>query len=141
MSEFFFLGPNFQEPLCQVCHAFVFPHLEEELNNVVTKYSDDEDSGNDEPPENRTDKEQFDDDEDDESFDLSGMIQRPDPPNPRNVDQFLQLLAEEPEQVGRGERPYDICSLPVEVLLTIFSHLDDISLCSVSQVCKHWKKM
>lgn len=32
-----------------------------------------------------------------------------------------------------------IDSLPVEVLLTIFSHLDDISLWNVSEVCKQWK--
>lgn len=121
-----------------MCHSFVFPHLEEEVNNVVTKYSDDEDSGNDEPPENKAEnREQFDDDEEDE-LDMGALIPRPDPPNPRNVEQYLQALAEEPEPAAAGG---DITSLPVEVLLTIFSHLDDISLCSVSQVCKHWSKI
>lgn len=124
--------------MCQVCHAFVFPITEEQQENLVTKYSDDEDSGNDEPPENKSDtRERFDDDEEEEDFDI---VQRPEPPAPRSVEQYLELLAEEPELINRGDLK-DVCVLPVEVLLTIFSHLDDISLCSVSQVCKQWKKI
>lgn len=35
----------------------------------------------------------------------------------------------------------DIFALPVEVLLTIFSYLDDLSLCNVGVVCKRWRKI
>lgn len=38
-------------------------------------------------------------------------------------------------------KPGTISSLPVEVLLVIFSYLDDISLCHVGEVCKQWKKI
>lgn len=34
-----------------------------------------------------------------------------------------------------------IAALPVEVLLVIFSYLDDISLCHVGEVCKQWKNI
>uniref|UniRef100_A0A336MSK8 E2 ubiquitin-conjugating enzyme n=1 Tax=Culicoides sonorensis TaxID=179676 RepID=A0A336MSK8_CULSO len=135
-----YYGPNFSEPLCQVCHAFVFPSVPEaEEENIVTKFSDDEDSGNDEPEENKSDnREQSDSEGGEEEF---PCIQRPDPPAPRNLSHLLELLAEEPEVKVSGEPVKDVCALPVEVLLTIFSHLDDISLCSVGQTCKQWKKI
>lgn len=114
------------------------PEAEEE--NIVTKYSDDEDSGNDEPEENKSDNREQSDNElgvEDEF----AVAPRPDPPAPRNLNILLELLAEEPEVKNSGEEMKDVCALPVEVLLTIFSHLDDISLCSVGQTCKQWKKI
>lgn len=124
-----------------MCHAFVFPSVPEaEEENIVTKFSDDEDSGNDEPEENKSDNREQSDNELD-AEDEFAVVQRPDPPAPRNLNILLELLAEEPEVKDSGDEMKDVCALPVEVLLTIFSHLDDISLCSVGQTCKQWKKI
>lgn len=84
---------------------------------------------------------------------------RPDPEPPRNLRQYLNALTESHdnqinlnvvrqvnnaanEVVNDGAsaiKPNTIGALPVEVLLVIFSYLDDISLCHVGEVCKHWK--
>ncbi|XP_031623155.1 uncharacterized protein LOC116340684 [Contarinia nasturtii] len=87
---------------------------------------------------------------------------RPDPEAPRNLRQYLNALTEGPHerpinanqnairQVDDANnvaapmvanKPNTIAALPVEVLLVIFSYLDDISLCHVGEVCKQWKKI
>lgn len=83
---------------------------------------------------------------------------RPDPNPPRNLRQYLSILSE-PRDDGNvadaaannerrlranalgGKDIANICALPVEVLLTIFSYLDDLSLCNVGEVCKQWRKI
>lgn len=83
---------------------------------------------------------------------------RPDPQPPRNLRQYLNALTEaheanpNPNRQGiandingasaMNAKPGNtISALPVEVLLVIFSYLDDISLCHVGQVCKQWKNI
>lgn len=139
-----YYGPNFGEPICGTCHSFLFPLNEPE--QAITKLSDDEDSGNDEPPYNIADRERIEredlaivdenDNTPEEPEELFFPIPRPDPP--RNLNQYVDLLSQA-QAVDRNEGRID--SLPVEVLLTIFSHLDDISLWNVSEVCKQWKNI
>lgn len=83
---------------------------------------------------------------------------RPDPQPPRNLRQYLCALTENHENAIRpivnndnatdeqastsAAKPTNtIAALPVEVLLVIFSYLDDISLCHVGEVCKQWKNI
>ena len=60
---------------------------------------------------------------------------RPRPNPPRNVLQYLDLLSI-PRQNDRNDPRID--ALATEVLLGIFSYLDDLSLASVSRVCRRW---
>lgn len=82
---------------------------------------------------------------------------RPDPQPPRNLRQYLCALTEnhenamrpvindnaanEPASTAAAKPTNTIAALPVEVLLVIFSYLDDISLCHVGEVCKQWKNI
>lgn len=84
---------------------------------------------------------------------------RPDPQPPRNLRQYLSALTENHEMNQNAVHPVvndevndqastsaakpanTIAALPVEVLLVIFSYLDDISLCHVGEVCKQWKNI
>lgn len=84
---------------------------------------------------------------------------RPDPQPPRNLRQYLNALTENHEMNQNAIRQAvnndvnneasastvkpgnTIAALPVEVLLVIFSYLDDISLCHVGEVCKQWKNI
>lgn len=88
---------------------------------------------------------------------------RPDPAPPRNLRQYLSALTENHEMNQNAiNRPVlgddnsasnsqastsaakpanTISALPVEVLLVIFSYLDDISLCHVGEVCKQWNNI
>lgn len=95
------------------------------------------------------------------------LSDRPEPEPPRNLRQYLTALTEmhelnnhvnvqnhESRQVNnktakdaaalttsKGKLGETISELPVEVLLVIFSYLDDISLCNSSEVCKQWKNI
>uniref|UniRef100_A0A8W7Q090 F-box domain-containing protein n=1 Tax=Anopheles coluzzii TaxID=1518534 RepID=A0A8W7Q090_ANOCL len=130
-----YYGPNYEEPLCGTCHSFIFPnHPQDEAEGMVTEVSDDEDSGNDEPPENGSEaKDRSDGDPDYDDLD------RPRPSAPRNVNQYLEMLSQPREADDESQR--QICALPVEVLLSIFSYLDDLSLWNASEVCKQWKRI
>lgn len=85
---------------------------------------------------------------------------RPNPQPPRNLRQYLNALTEGTHEANQNPirqaivndvnnevataattttKPGTISALPVEVLLVIFSYLDDISLCGVGEVCKQWK--
>lgn len=58
---------------------------------------------------------------------------------PRDVAEFVDLLsrprAEQDQAVVKDEI---VEKLPVEILLKIFSYLDDLSLWTVSEVCRKW---
>lgn len=177
-----YYAPNYGEPLCGTCHAFLFPVIEEKS---ATDLSDnDEDSGNDEPPYNSVvslstnrnnqdaDASANDDDDDngnDDNNDVSESpelveaaiedhsgnkenpfsVDRPNPDPPRTLRQYLNMLTEPKDgnvtsALNANKRrvsnePVNICTLPVEVLLLIFSYLDDLSLCNVGHVCKQWR--
>ncbi|XP_075152253.1 modifier of rpr and grim, ubiquitously expressed [Haematobia irritans] len=177
-----YYGPNFDEPLCSTCHAFLYntEHAEE----LETTISDDEDSGNDEPP--FKDKTEDDDDdptpeptmEEDQNDDVVEdevddvelevdndlpedqpalqaeheaperpmALERPRPSAPRSLPQLMELLCEaraNANEVGIGAlrpsmRPNHILSFPVEIMVIIFSYLDDMSMWKASEVCKQW---
>lgn len=143
-----YYGPNFGEPLCGTCHAFLFsvqPQVGIEEQSVIP--SDDEDSGNDEPPYSVNDRQDRDDleaelpeevsenEQEENEFELEP---RPEPAPPQNVNHYINLLSH-PHDNNKSDKNID--ALPVEVLLKIFSYLDDISLCNVSGVCKQWRKI
>ncbi|KAH8419471.1 hypothetical protein KR222_007882 [Zaprionus bogoriensis] len=62
-----YYGPNFGEPLCGPCHAFLYNAQRAE--ELLTELSDDEDSGNDEPPF----KDKQEDDETENDADIMGF--------------------------------------------------------------------
>uniref|UniRef100_A0A1B6LGA5 E2 ubiquitin-conjugating enzyme n=2 Tax=Graphocephala atropunctata TaxID=36148 RepID=A0A1B6LGA5_9HEMI len=133
-----YYGPCFEEPVCATCHTFLFP---EELGSaqdipVFSDKTDDGDSGNDEPtdlfsgPERRSSNQ--------------GGAPQPAPPTtppPRSdpVANRLELLTtpREPDNCS----PHIVECLPPEVLLAVFSYLDDISLWCVGHVCKRWRQV
>lgn len=62
---------------------------------------------------------------------------RPEPEPPRSLRSLLNALGDNPEAIVVATNvPFSM--FPVEVLLKIFSYLDDISLVNISQVNKHW---
>ncbi|GAB0095921.1 Ubiquitin-conjugating enzyme E2 [Sergentomyia squamirostris] len=156
-----YYGPCFGQPVCGTCHAFLFPIVREE-EVIVTQLSDDEDSGNDEPPQNSTHSERVeeegednpelenedvevdvdgvDEEEDIETEEDLNMIAflRPRPIPPRNLNHFLENLTA-PRAPDHDVSRIDL--FPVEVLLKIFSYLDDISLWNASEVCLQWKRI
>lgn len=202
-----YYAPNFGEPMCGTCHAFLFPVMEEKYTTDLS--DNDEDSGNDEPPynlvastssANRNDPLANEGDdiraaspvipdegaivlnprEDDRiaSKENAFLGDRPNPDPPRNLRQYLNALSEPRIEAGpssghanallaaanarrlaigvgggataagnsgainkRNGEIADIFALPVEVLLSIFSYLDDLSLCNVGEVCKRWRKI
>lgn len=203
-----YYAPNFGEPMCGTCHAFLLPVTEEKYTTDLS--DNDEDSGNDEPPynlvvstssNNRNERDPL-ANEGDGSRPVSPVIpdegaivlnprdddriaskenaflgDRPNPDPPRNLRQYLNALSEPRIEAGsssgesnallaaanarrlangsgngggtgasgtntrRTGEVADIFALPVEVLLTIFSYLDDLSLCNVGEVCKRWRKI
>lgn len=133
-----YYGPCFEEPVCATCHTFLFP---EELScaepvPVFTEKTDDGDSGNDEPTdlfcpvERHVLHHQGDD---------AGEAMAPAPPRPDPVAVRLEILStpHEPDNLTPGL----VECLPPEVLLAVFSYLDDMSLWSVGNVCKRWRHL
>jgi len=149
-----YYGPCFSLPVCATCHAFLYASsLEHEIQLQLLSEehseSDDCDSGNDEPSDfllerrpsfSLTPKLPAGDDSDAESLAplaLSGR-QSPPPPQFESLAERLALL-EQPQPA----RPEDglVDSLPPEILLVIFCHLDDISLFAVGNVCRKWRRL
>lgn len=123
-----------------MCHSFVF-HNEDEMeveNHNLTKFSDDEeDSGNeDEMP-----KEELDDSSEVESVNMNFVNRRLNVDPPRDVAEFVDLLSRPRAEERATIKDEIVETLPVEILLKIFSYLDDISLYVSSEVCKKWKKI
>ncbi|XP_055917614.1 uncharacterized protein LOC129949917 [Eupeodes corollae] len=67
-------------------------------------------------------------------------IQRPPPSAPRNLPHFMQMLSE-PRPVDGEPSEKKITSLPVEMMVSIFSYLDDMSMWKASEVCKQWRNI
>ncbi|XP_037927571.1 uncharacterized protein LOC119662093 [Teleopsis dalmanni] len=164
-----FYGPNYDEPTCGICHAFLYTtELGEEYETTI---SDDEDSGNDEPPF----KDKQDDDEDNNAVNIVDhevnsdnihddvnsvvnvddnkqvdndvqkelsllAIQRPNPTAPRSLPHYLELLsdARKNRQENQSDSTTHISALPVEIMVMIFSNLDDMSMWKASEVCQQW---
>ncbi|KAI8124979.1 hypothetical protein FF38_11105 [Lucilia cuprina] len=193
-----YYGPNFGEPLCGTCHAFLYNT--EPAEELETTISDDEDSGNDEPPFKDKTEENDDDDEPEDEVDEveedrdvndedvedvvddvelevdNDMIEipavevginmendnaeralppalpleRPRPSAQPSLPQLMELLSEphvnaSEMATGSGSaqalRPNNILSLPVEIMVIIFSYLDDMSMWKASEVCKQWQNI
>ena len=73
-------------------------------------------------------------------------MERPRPSAPRSLPQLVELLSEaraNATEMATGSvpaplRPNNILSLPVEIMVIIFSYLDDMSMWKSSEVCKQW---
>lgn len=125
-----------------MCHSFVFHNDEVEIENNpnITKFSDDEeDSGNEDD-----DIPKEEEDNNDIGVNLNFLNRRLNVEPPRDVAEFVDLLsrprAAEERAVIRDENEI-VETLPVELLLKIFSYLDDISLWVASEVCKKWQEI
>lgn len=121
-----FYGPCFEEPVCTTCHTFLFPEpwcCTNETN--FTESGDDGDSGNDEPVDN------YGAPGNSEEHVLSSR--------PRQV-QIMHINTNANEE-GNTRPVWTIDQLPPEVLLVVFSYLDDISLWSVGSVCRRWRNL
>lgn len=113
-------------------------HNDDEIeieNHNLTKFSDDneEDSGNEEMP----NQQEFDDNSELDNVNVDFMNRRLNVDRPRDVGEFIDLLSR-PRQNDIIQNEI-VQTLPVEILLKIFSYLDDISLWTCSEVCKKWK--
>jgi len=150
-----YYGPCFGEPVCATCHAFLYASsLENEIQlQLISEEqdsSDDCDSGNDEPSdylplERRPSVSVTPHHEAVAAGRLEeqlALIRRQEPPAVQleNLAERLLLLeqprvAEDPAHSGILE------TLPPEVLLVIFCHLDDISLYAVGNTCRKWRNI
>jgi len=160
-----YYGPCFSEPVCATCHAFLYASsLEQEVVVSVAEgdESDDCDSGNDEPPASDFLLERG------PSF--SGLVRQaaapvsppsspgsppgspslglelmlrasPPPPQLEALAPLLQLLSLPQPHPLLPTQDGMVASLPPEVLLKIFKHLDDISLYAVGNVCTRWRQL
>jgi len=124
-----FYGPCFGEPACATCHAFLFPediNLTDEDIPFADK-SEDGDSGNDEPTDFYY-----------EMIKKEPRIVIPSTKSDKLAERITALTTiRDKDCVPEGL----VELLPPEVLLIVFSYLDDISLWSVSQVCKRWRHL
>lgn len=112
-------------------------------NHNFTKFDgsdNSDDSGNEEMPNNQQESENDDNSEVD-SVNLNfNQNRRLNVEPPRDVADFVDLLSRpRPEQDQAVIKDEIVEKLPVEILLKIFSYLDDLSLWTVSEVCNKWK--
>ncbi|XP_071438772.1 uncharacterized protein morgue isoform X2 [Hetaerina americana] len=152
-----YYGPCFDEPVCATCHAFIFPSdfFHPEVLAFFSEKTDDEDSGNDEP----SDPTYYGSERRQSSAARGSSPAMPSlgpppyaavPPNNNNnvnpapvVDRLverLQMLSV-PRQMPDDLSPGLVECLPPEVLLAVFSYLDDLSLWSVAHVCRRWRRL
>lgn len=120
-------------PLCIACHWFLFPISVCDLDWKKAPQrdkSDSDDSGTEEP------------------VDFYETLRPPPskrvlvPKNRRNCDQLSECLQGlSVPRIGDMLEEGLLESLPEEVILVIFSFLDDISLWSVSLVCQRWRDL
>ena len=164
-----YYGPCFSEPVCATCHAFLYASsLEQEIQLGLSEQqpseSDDCDSGNDEPsdyfplerrpslsssvtPRQESAAGQAADQGEGSAAPLAPvpvLTRRVSPAIPaESLAERLQLL----DLAGAGARTIEpapeglVASLPPEVTLQIFLHLDDISLYTVGNVCRQWRHL
>ncbi|XP_052229478.1 uncharacterized protein LOC127843767 isoform X2 [Dreissena polymorpha] len=133
-----FYGNSFGEPVCGTCHMFLFSadiNKEEGEEEVFPEKADSGDSGTEEP-----DMAQ--------DFCAQPRVAAPTLQVPRvaPVSHKMDRLA---ERIGMLTVPRDwdnipeglVDSLPPEVLLLVFSYLDDISLWTAGMVCQRWQHL
>lgn len=147
-----YYGPCFGQPVCATCHAFLYAsQLEQEMNAQVLSeeqndLSDDCDSGNDEPSDyfpldrgaSNSNTPQVEPD-----LDFADVpVARPEeaPFRMESLGERLQMLVL-PRLTLEPAPPGLVDRLPPEVLLVIFSFLDDISLLTAGNVCRRWRQI
>nr|CAD7608046.1 unnamed protein product [Timema genevievae] len=113
----------------------------ERQGSMAREKTDDGDSGNDEP----TDYYGLERRQSQQQIPAAPPPQRPPVP-PVASSPPLDRVAEQLDLLSSPREPDDIVPglvecLPPEVLLVVFSNLDDISLWSVGNVCKRWRQM
>lgn len=133
----FYATRSSASPLCLACHSFLYPLMggcelarDARRADAPTK-SDSEDSGTEEPL---------------DFYETlrpppSKKLLKPQPEARRNPEQLNEVLQALSHARPPGDRLQEgvVESLPEEVLLAIFSFLDDIALWSASQVCERWR--
>ncbi|CAG0879089.1 unnamed protein product [Darwinula stevensoni] len=143
-----YYGPNFGATVCPTCHSFLFPADSDDPSLEVgmnAEKFEDSDSGNEEPtelnhvthsnaPEMRSD------------LGYKSIIFQCRPakqsnrpllqPNPL-AERISMLTSPRPPE-EEDISPDFLLSLPTEVLLKVFSYLDDLSLYCASLVCQRW---
>ncbi|XP_077297520.1 modifier of rpr and grim, ubiquitously expressed [Arctopsyche grandis] len=157
-----YYGPNFGEPVCITCHAFLFPDYASTFPTscINSEKTDDGDSGNDEPSdlnypaEKRLnisqnniplwllDQNPNNNNHDDEipvENNIAAYKNMIFPHQLPNIENRLEMLSN--AQPNDQMEPGLVQKLPPEVLLCIFKYLDDLSLCSVSMVCRQWRHL
>uniref|UniRef100_A0A1B6C8V9 E2 ubiquitin-conjugating enzyme n=2 Tax=Clastoptera arizonana TaxID=38151 RepID=A0A1B6C8V9_9HEMI len=133
-----YYGPCFGEPLCTTCHLFLYPEelITDESVPAFSELIDDGDSGNDEPNdlcygaiERRMPQEQ-----DRDRVQPAASVLRD-----YNIASRIEMLSNPrvPDMVNHRK----IEDFPAEVLLAVFSYLDDLSLWTISNVCKRWRDL
>lgn len=137
-----YYGPCFEEPVCATCHAFLFPEdmSHSEAIAIFSEKTDDGDSGNDEPTDLYYGLERRQSQQQHQPPPPPPPSQPPvAPPRPNCLTERLEMLSSprEPDDLTPGV----VECLPPEVLLAVFSYLDDMSLWSVGNVCKRWRHL
>lgn len=84
-------------------------------------------------------QQEFDDSSEIDIVNMNDLNRRLNVDPPRDVAEFVDLLSR-PRPTEQAVIQNEIVeTLPVEILLKIFSYLDDISLWTSSEVCQKWK--
>lgn len=126
-----FYGPNFNQPVCCTCHYFLYPSDINSLEEATYEEKSDSDSGNEEPNEEA------------DFYVKKDMksINRLFVPSAPKVDRLGERIIALSNARDFTSDVYEglVYSIPPEVLLHIFKYLDDISLWTLSNVCKRWK--
>ncbi|XP_006817153.1 uncharacterized protein LOC102800878 [Saccoglossus kowalevskii] len=117
-----FYGPCFEQPLCVTCHSFLYPEDIEQLPCItVTETESGGDSGTEEPTEEKN---------------CTVLLS---PTSESLSSRLIALTVHKQEDKPLQEGIVDL--LPTEVLVKIFSYLDDISWSTLDQVCERWKAL
>ncbi|XP_050397716.1 (E3-independent) E2 ubiquitin-conjugating enzyme UBE2O [Patella vulgata] len=129
-----FYGGSFGQPVCSTCHLFLFSG---DINNedgeaeVFVEKADSDDSGTEEPGA-----------EDDFYTQPELGVKTVRAIVSHKADKLAERLTCLTVARDRGNVPEGLIdSLPPEVLLVVFKHLDDISLWTAGNVCRRWRQI
>lgn len=127
-----FYSNNFGQPICGTCHLFLFSYdinKDDDEQEVYTEKADSDDSGNEEPDaaaDFYTKKDKTANVIKSHSYKMDKLTER--------ISSLTIARDSEKECIPEGL----VDSLPPEVLLVVFRHLDDISRWMAGNVCSRW---
>lgn len=141
-----YYGPSFGDPMCSTCHAFLYP-IETASAEIPSfmELSGDSDSGNEEPDDGQESISTLDSTDGQGGSGmaiLSPILHDNDALQPLVPVGGTAPLAMELYRLSVFSpmvEQVNIELLPPEVLMHMFSYLDEISLWSIGQVCTRWK--